>query len=181
MKKRSLSIALLMVVLVCSLLPTTAFAWDDTDMSAVLQYTKSAPTSEGTYTPKYEIAIPAPTQLNTKGSLEIRLIYNALSDSELLNVSVNPSSFAEDGYIHLTSSSTPDILKASLQRFGPFEPVGEEIDPVEGPFTVAIFDNSGLTPIRYGTVVVDLANDNLVSPGDYMGYIQFAIEVVPKD
>lgn len=181
MKKRTISLALTAAILACCQLPTTAFAWDDTGMTATFTYTKEEESSSGDeeYVPTYEVALPAPTDLNHSSELAISLSYNAMKENQTLTVSVNPTTFGSDGYFHLTSDSG-DILKAELQRFGKSEATGERIDPVNGPFDVAVFDNSGLIPVRYGSVWVDLVNDNIVSPGEYTGYMHFIIELATK-
>lgn len=182
MNKRTVYAILAAVVLVCCLLPTTAFAWDDTGMTAIFTYTKEdqGSSSEGEdYVPTYEVALPAPTDLNHSCELSITLSYNAMNENQHLTVSVNPTTFNQDGYFHLTSESG-DILKAELQRLGKTEAAGERIDPIDGPFDVAVFDNSGLDPIRYGSVWVDLVNDNLISPGEYTGYMHFTIELTTE-
>ena len=82
--------------------------------------------------------------LNHNCELQITMSYNALNPNETLTVSVNPSTFADDGYFHLTSGAG-DVLKAEIDRYGRTLSAGERGDPEDGPFVVAVFDNSGLT------------------------------------
>ena len=114
--------------------------------------------------------------LNHNCELQITMSYNALNPNETLTVSVNPSTFADDGYFHLTSGAG-DVLKAEIDRYGRTLSAGERSDPEDGPFVVAVFDNSGLTLIRYGSVWVNTINDNLVPAGEYTGYMHFTIEL----
>lgn len=178
MKRRKISFALAAAVLVCCLLPTTAFAWDETDMTAFVSFTKEAP-DQPTYTPKYEIGIPAPAQIvNSSAEIKFRLIYNDMSDDELLTVRLDPSVFSDDEYFHMTSPDTPDVLKSVIHRMGTDR--SQQIHPVDGPFIVAVFDNSGLEPVEYGTIQIASSNDHLVSPGEYTGYLRFTIELTKK-
>lgn len=56
-------------------------------------------------------------------------------------------------------------------------PESERIDAEEGPFVVAVFDNSSMNPIQYGSVIVSTVNDNLVPDGEYIGYMHFTSEL----
>jgi len=178
MRKRLLS-SVLVVVLTFCMVSTTAFAWDETGMTARFNYTKETEVSEppsDSNIPKYEVLIPAPTSLNQTDRLNIALAYNGLGEGETVVVSVNRTTFGEDGYFHLTSDTGGD-LKAVLDRYGSSMPESERIDAEEGPFIVAVFDNSSMNPIQYGSVIVSTVNDNLIPDGEYIGYMHFTIEL----
>lgn len=149
MRKRLLS-SVLVVVLTFCMVSTTAFAWDETGMTARFNYTKETEVSEppsDSNIPKYEVLIPAPTSLNQTDRLNIALAYNGLGEGETVVVSVNRTTFGEDGYFHLTSDTGGD-LKAVLDRYGSSMPESERIDAEEGPFIVAVFDNCSKTANR---------------------------------
>ena len=178
MKKRIISITLIVAVIACSLFSTTAFAQDQTNMSAVVDY-RVFDVPEST-TPKYEVVIPSPTLLNQSNKVPITLSSNFLTPDEILNISLDPSTFAPDGYLHLMSDKS-DFLKAEIQRAGRSDTEGEKIDAVNGPFVVAKFDNSSLNPVEYGSVIVKVIDDGTAPPNSYTGYLHFTFELSTKN
>lgn len=183
MKKRSICFALIAAVVMCSMLSTTAFAWDDTEMTAQFKYTKEAPApeSEPTYTPKYEVALPSPTSFTGGyGDVTLRMAYNALNENDQLVVKVNPSSYDEHGNFFLKSEEG-NIVYAAIARYGNDPAAAEMANSGDDNFTVAVFDNSGMDAIQYGTIRVMALGRDAAAPGEYTGYLHLSIELTQKN
>ncbi len=183
MKKRSICFALIAAVVMCSMFSTTAFAWDDTGMTAQFKYTKEAPAPdpEPTYTPKYEVALPAPTNFSgAYGDVTLRMAYNALNEDEQLVVKVNPSSYDEHGNFFLKSEEG-NILYAAIARYGTDPAAAEIANSGDDNFIVAVFNNSGMDAIQYGTIRVMALGRDAAAPGEYTGYLHLSIELTQKD
>lgn len=183
MKKRSICLTLIAAVVMCSMLSTTAFAWDDTGMTAQFKYIKVAPAPEldPSYKPKYEVALPPPTSFSGGyGDVTLRMAYNALEENEQLVVKVNPSSYDERGNFFLKSEEG-NKLYAIIGRYGTDPEKVEMANSGDENFVVAVFDNSGMDAIQYGTIRVIALGRDAAPPGEYTGYLHLTIELTQKD
>jgi hypothetical protein len=182
MKKRAFSLVLV-VVMLCSMFPLTASAFNESEATATVTYTKEAPVvQEPEPDPDpapvntYEINIPALTSLNQGNKLPITANYLNLTDGQTLTVSLDlANTFGSDGYFQLKNDNN-DVLRVAINRHNQAMGAGELISGEEEK-VVAVFNNTSEHPVEYGLLYLNVLEEAEANPGTYSGVLYFKIDL----
>ncbi len=192
--RKQIRTAVLLVMVACVLLSSTAYAANETETTTTVTYEQQGDENTGggvIYTPDntensgseeqkiYELDIPATVSLNDGNALPIRMSYCELPEGKNIIVYIDGDrSFdPSDGYLHLKAAGDHDDVKVMVSRntedFDGFE-------ELRGPglHEVGVYDWSWIFPSKYGQLSLDLLYIDQIKPDTYTGTLYFAIKVI---
>lgn len=171
MKRKVLSV-IMAAVMLCCLMPTTAFALPEgniTDAKTEVSYTVIA--TEG----YYEVEIPKKLNLNESDCICFGASNLNISENQLLTIRLDSSRTLTGGKLILSNAYT-ETISASLLRIDKDSGYASELNITNNPI-VATFSESGV-PGDYMRIVPEYSYTT--RPGEYLGYIYFTISVENK-
>ncbi|MFZ5592352.1 MAG: hypothetical protein ACOY81_11175 [Bacillota bacterium] len=174
MKKRLISV-LLILVLVCSVIPLEAFASPSSvDMTVTYTYTQTTPT----FTPEYTINIPASFSINDGEKFVFTANKMNIGDGKKLKVMID-TTYENGGNFQLyKDKGTPDEARipCMIMVSNPSESIGWT--GYSGSDTiVAWFENGNTTPKGAGAIKIVPNVSNNPPSGTYTGTLIFKFEV----
>lgn len=173
----------LTVILLCTL-PIIAFAANENEASAIVTYTKDAPTpSNPDISPPapppatYEINIPATIAIdNPNAFTEFFITANNvnLSEGQAVVVYIDNDSFNDGENLHLKNSNNNTIRVSMRLRYNGY------VTALTPNDVVAKFNHIGIPSSEYGTAIVLPFQDDVEAapPGTYTGTLYYKIAVV---
>jgi len=169
MKKRLL-ILVLAVAMFCQMMPTTAFAANDTSAQTKVTYTY-------TKSDYYEIDIPATLDLNTEQSYKIAANNVVLDGNKAVQVSVDTTSFVDDYFTLKMVTNVAKYMKCELYATA-FNPGIEQrvtsANNIIGTFREGDTPDTNWIYLRFSTC----PTLNNAAGGEYQGTLYFNISVV---
>lgn len=168
--KTRLLFTLLAVVLLCATCPITAFAANETDITATVVYTKAQAAS-------YEIDIPYTNNLNGSEFIIITANNITLPEGASVQVSVDAKrSFSSDGWLVLTNSTKSAAINCVVSRIHPTSGEASNLS-IYDEFVVSF--KQGDTPAtKQGKLKITPLGLDETPAGNYSGFMHFNIEVV---
>ncbi len=163
MKRKLLSVALAAVML-CGLLPTSAFA---APVTAYVHEGESTASTEVTYTigANYEIVIPSSINLNEGNDMTISATSMNIAEGKSVAVRIDSNSSFDNGgnfYLHSGNNKIPCEVIVGATVNG--------LDYLVARFESGTTTNSVLDPIRFSP-------SSAGAPGTYTGRLYFTIIV----
>jgi hypothetical protein len=194
MKKRSISLVLILAML-CSMFPLTASAGTSGDSASMtVNFTIEEPetqdpggsdSSSGPHTGTYLVNIPSSVELNYESSIVLTTSYNNIADNERLVVSIDGkrtlSPPENKFYLYYSEGDTTyDRIECVLKRGSSSDFSTPPSEVLTGPddAVVATFKNSSNGADTYGWLAFEPSYTQENDAGTYTGTIYFKVEVI---